>query len=373
MNIWTQQQKKTISDHCRDFTADTYTAYMKKAGGYDAYVKALGFAIPTGTCKKLSAFRQACGAMTGNMAVWGIDYSSSNDGSGHYYRWGNGSSDAFRRTGKGKCKGGTLKAILNDPAVVTTNCNYGVNTLLRALGLYKTASENFITWATRYGHPVTAKKDLRPGDMVHFFNQPVRDRAKPSTWKGKGWKHIAIVYAVENGKIWLVDFGSRFIKSKNPLHYMPVDTSSLAGGEYTGYWTAVHAFDLEDDTVREKTTEDIAVELKRAMEAWNAVKRKEYGEEVYSMAQGYMINRDAYLRAAADYVLDEFAGKGEARKAFFGDDYDDVQAKVMWVIQAAKDVVAGKYGNDEERSAKLCADWQGVQNEVNRMKKRGEF
>lgn len=356
MNIWTTAQQKTISEHCRDFNSSNYIAFMKKAGGFDQYVRSLGISMPT-KVKTITQYWQGVRYVMALMAIWGIDYSNSNDGSGHYYRWGNGASDAFRSSGKGKCKGGTIKAILDDPAVVTTNCNYGVNTLLRALGWYKAASENYKAWSTTYGKPVASKKGLKPGDMVYFYSNGV-------------WKHVAIVYGVEEGKVWLADFGSRFVKSKDPLHYMPANDSLAAGGEYGTYtWKAIHAFDLEDDTVRAKTTEDQAVELRREIDAFLAAKQKEHGEEVFAMAQGYQVNREAYLRAAADYVLNGYAGTGEARKVFFGSDYDAVQEKVNWTIQTAQDVIIGKYGSGEVRKAALGDDYDLVQAQVNRILK----
>ena len=354
MTLWTETQRKTISEHCRDFNVSNYKAKMAAAGGFDKYVRSLGISMPA-KVRTVSEFRQAVRYVMALMAIWGIDYNNDKV----YYRWGNGASDAFRTSGKGKCKGGTIKAILDDPAVVTTNCNYGVNTLLKVLGWYKAASENYKAWSTTYGKPVTSKRKLQPGDMVHFYRSGT-------------WKHVTIVYAVEDGKVWLADFGSRFVKSKEPLHYMPVNDSPAAGGEYGTYtWKAIHAFDLEDDTVREKTTEDRAVELRREIDAFLAAKQKEHGEEVFSMAQGYQVNREAYLRAAADYVLNGYAGSGEARKVFFGDDYGDVQEKVNWVIKMAEDVIIGRYGSGDVRKAALGDDYYVVQAQVNRILKGG--
>ena len=365
MTLWTEKQRKTISERCRDFNVSNYKTKMTEAGGFDKYVRSLGISMPT-KVRTVSEFRQSVQYIMALMAIWGIDYNNGKV----YYRWGNGSSDAFRTSGKGKCRGGNLRTILDDPAVVTTNCNYGVNLLLKEMGLYRCASENYKAWATSYGKTVTKKRDLRPGDMVHFFARSV-DRSKPSTWSTGAWKHVAIVYAVEDGKVWLADFGSRFVKSKEPLHYMPINDSPMAGGEYgTRYWTAVHAFDLEDDM---KTVDDRAVELRRDIESYLAAKKAEYGEEVYTMAQGYQVNREAYLRAAADYVLNGYAGSGEARKVFFGEDYADVQEKVNWVIKMAEDVIIGKYGSGDVRKAALGDDYYVVQAQVNRILGRGWY
>lgn len=252
MNQWTNDTATIISKHQKDFNKANYSAKMSACGGYSAYVKSLG-----GVFQKLygdntppqtvQEFRQHVEFVQGLMAIWGFDYNNGK----HYYKWGNGSSDRFYSSGgSGKCNGGTITQLCQGTGGRgrTTNCNYGIDTLLRHMGLYKKGSDAFTTWATKYGKPVASKASLKPGDMVHFFNKSVT-RTKVSTWKGKGWKHIAIVHTVDkaNKKIWLADFGSRFITSKKPLHYMPINTSALAGGEYTGYWAAIHAFSFPEE------------------------------------------------------------------------------------------------------------------------------
>lgn len=263
MNQWTNDTATIIAAHQKDFNKANYSAKMSACGGYSAYVKSLG-----GVFQKLygdntppttvQEFRQHCEFVQGLMAIWGFDYNNGK----HYYKWGNGSSDRFYSSGgSGKCNGGTITQLCQGTGGRgrTTNCNYGIDTLLRHMGLYKKGSDAFTSWATKYGKPVAAKASLKPGDMVHFFNKSVT-RTKVSTWKGKGWKHIAIVHTVDkaNKKIWLADFGSRFITSKKPLHYMPINTSALAGGEYTGYWAAIHAFNFREAEDKE---EDVASSL----------------------------------------------------------------------------------------------------------------
>lgn len=253
---FSDQTIKIINAHAKDFNSSNYSSKIKSLGGFTAYVKGLGgvfktWISKTGTVKTVSEFRECAEYVLGLISIWGFDY---NNGS-TYWHWGQGSgskpaADAFYQSGKGKCNTGTISQLCQGTGgrSRTTNCNYGVDTLLKAAGLYKTASCYYSSWATKYGKPVTNKANLRPGDMVHFFAKTV-NRSKPSTWKAGTWKHIAIVHTVDkaNKKIWLIDFGSRYIKSKQPLHYMTIDTSAKAGGEYSSYyWSAVHAFDLKD-------------------------------------------------------------------------------------------------------------------------------
>ena len=379
MTIWTDATRKDIQAHNKDFTVTTCAAVIRKAGGFGAYVRSVGSFFATvyprfGTeCETVKDYQDRAACLTGIMAFYGFDYSNSNDGSGHYYRWGCGSgtaaaADAFRKTGRGKCAGGDIEKVC-DPSVVTTNCNYGVNTFLKALGLYKCASENARRWATVYGKPVTDKRDLQPGDFVHFFQRPV-SRKNPSSWAAGGWVHVAMVYKVEGRKIWLVDFGSRFIKSKEPLHYMTIDGSDKGGGEYAArYWTGIHAFDLKEEK-KEKGKKEKAVEMKREVDCFLQAKEKEYGKEISEIRERYAKDETEYLRAAADYVLNGYAGSGEARKVFFGDDYTAVQEKVNWIIRTAEDVIIGKYGSGDVRKAALGDDYDVVQAQVNRILRR---
>lgn len=373
MELWKESDKKIIQDHCKDFNVSNYKTKVPNLKGYLTDLGGIfeqGLPLIEKKCTTLSGFRLMIQFTFGVLNIFGPDYSNGdNEKTSHYYRWGCGSgskaaADAFRTSGRGKCKGGTLFGIL-DPTIVTTNCNSGIDTLLRNLGWYKTSCTNIKTWAKTYGKTVAKKKDLKRGDIVHFFSKSL-DRSKPDTWKG--WVHVAMVYEVKDGKVWLIDFGSRYIKSKNPLHYMPVNDSPQAGGEYgTRYWTAIHAFDLKEDTVKEKTIEDLSVEMKKAIDGHMDALRKEYGEEVAQMVEEYTVDREAYLRAAANYVLDGYAGSGEARKVFFGNDYDAVQGKVNWVMEAAQDTIAGRYGSGEIRKKALGKDYYVVQKQVNRI------
>lgn len=389
MNQWyTNGTQAVITNHCKDFNSSNYTEKMKQYGGFIKYIQdVLGGVFKTYYEKmingikvsKLSEYYQAIDFVMGLMAIVGFDYSNGDSKTSTYWHWGSSTSkpanDAFYLTGKGKCNGGTIIELCTGSGGKgrTTNCNYGVDTLLKAMGRYYKSCDSIKTWANKYGKPVANKSDLKPGDIVHFFSKQF-DRTKVSTWDGKYWHHVAMVHTVDrvNKKIWLADFGSRFIKSKKPLHYMTLDDSAKAGGEYNYYWIAIHAFDFEDDVnVKEKTIADKAVELKRETDAWNMAKKKEYGDEIFNLTQNYMNNREVYLLACADYVFNGYAGKGEARQVFFGDDYNDVQAMVTKVDKLAHEVIDNKYGKDPERSEKLGIYAYVVQNRVNQLYREG--
>lgn len=78
-----------------------------------------------------------------------------------------------------------------------------------------------------------------------------------------------------------------------------------------------------------------------------------------------MQNHNELIRQMARYVLEGKAGTGDARKAFLGTYYEEVQAKVTWTIKAAEAVWSGKYGNGDAREEALGDDYDLVMFRVN--------
>lgn len=245
MTTWTSQTKAIIDKHNRDFNIGNYASRIKVLGGYDKYVSSLGLKKPA-KVTTVSEFRAMVEYVMALMAIWGIDYYNGKT----YWRWGQGSgtkatADAFRTSGKGKCASGDLKKILNTPTIVTTNCNYGVDTFWKACGksIWSCDYDKVIKSGAKW---VTKKADLKPGDMVHFWNK---------TYTKANWKHVAVVVSVEGGKVWMADFGNRFVKQRKPYHYMPVDQYTTAGGEYGSYvWKGVRKWTFADDTPKKEVT-----------------------------------------------------------------------------------------------------------------------
>lgn len=362
MDQWRAETDAIIQRHKNDFNSSTYASYIKAAGGYEAYLRSLGGIFARG-CPKIRSYtslRDCCEYVMGLMAIWGFDYSNGDSEASHYHRWGNGAADRFYLSGRGKCNGGTISQLCQGTGGRdrTTCCNYGIDTLLKAGGVYRMASERYKGMVNEGIAKVVMDKDkLQPGDLVHFFSSKVtRDKA---TWKN--WRHVAIVLRIDGSGPVLADFGSRFIKTKKPYH-------AWSEYRYAG-WIGLHVYNLEDDTMITKSEADRAVELHREIKSYLDAKKAEYGPAVYDLAQIYDKDKDAYLRAAADYVLDDHAGRGEARKAFFGSEYDEVQNNVNRVLQLAQDVIDGKYGNGEDRRKALGADYDIVQKQVERILK----
>lgn len=357
MEQWRPETAAIIKQHKNDFNVTNYDAKIKAAGGYAAYVQSLGGIFARG-CPKIRSYTSLWDAseyVMGLMAIYGFDYAAK-----VYYQWGNGAADRFYTVGRGKCNAGTISELCQgkNGKTRTTCCNYGIDTLLRAGGIYRMACDRPKGMVNDgIAKIVMDKNKLQPGDLVHFFGAKVT--ANKDTWKN--WRHVAIVLRIDKSGPVLADFGSRFIRSTKPYH-------AWSEYKYAG-WVGLHIYNLEDDTMISKSEADKAVELHRAIKSYLDAKKAEYGAAVYDLAQIYDKDRDAYLRAAADYVLDDHAGRGEARKAFFGSEYDDVQNNVNRVLQLAQDVIDGKYGNGEDRRKALGADYDIVQKQVDRILK----
>ena len=63
--------EKIVTKHCNDFTYENYSAVIKKAGGYNAYIKSLGgifakWADFKGTVKTIDDFAECMNY------VWGL-------------------------------------------------------------------------------------------------------------------------------------------------------------------------------------------------------------------------------------------------------------------------------------------------------------
>ncbi len=365
MQQWTAETKRIIeNDHV---TQKTYDKTVKSIG-FANYVRSRGgvFSKWYGKTAAVKTVPELCERMEyvqGLMYIFRFCY--WNNSAWWYFK--NSTAQSFyssKITDKG-CRSGSIEQLCQGAGgrLRIINCNYGVDTALKALGVYKYACTDKAWLSKGGGQKVGKKTELRPGDIVHFYR--ISD--------GK-WHHVVMVCRIEGGKVWCWDFGSRFIRTGNPLHYMAANGSTAAGGEYgSDKWAGWHIMNLSEEAEPVKTDTDRAVEMICDLRNTVQAKEKEYGETITGIAKDLTSDRAEYLRACADYVLDRHAGAGEARKVFFGSDYNDVQKVVTWVMQAAKDVVAGKYGNDEERRQALGDNWQVVQNEVNRMKQRGEF
>ena len=76
---------------------------------------------------------------------------------------------------------------------------------------------------------------------------------------------------------------------------------------------------------------------------------------------GLLGDHNRLIRELALWVSEGNAGTGEAREAILGIYAEEVQSKINWAYQTAKEVWEGKYGSGEARRAALGADYDLVQ------------
>lgn len=226
MDLWTAEDKAIIA--ANHVTAKTYDTLMEKAGGFRAYVKGLGgifdkvYAVNTQVTTE-QELHERMRFVCGLMAIFRFCYWNGTT----WWYWLNSASKSFyssKVTTKG-CRGGTIYQLCHGDGgrLRITNCNYGVDTLLRSCGMYELKMTT-----------VTSKSKLVPGDVIDLYRKS----------DGK-WHHQVMVHSISGGKIWCCDFGNRFIKTGKPLHYMSL-TGTAAGGEYgTDKWKGRHRLTLK--------------------------------------------------------------------------------------------------------------------------------
>ena len=226
MELFTAETKTIIN--ANSVTAKTYADKVGKAG-FASYCKnTLGgvFARQYGNStpvKTVQELHERMEFVAGLMSVFRFCYWNRKT----WWFWLNSSSKAFyssKVTNKG-CRGGTIYQLCQgtDGRMRITCCNYGVDTLLKAAGIYSLKKTT-----------VTSKSKLVPGDVIDLY-------------KAGKWHHQIMVHSIESSKIWCIDFGNRFIKTGKPLHYMAL-SGSKAGGEYgSDTWKGRHRITLKNE------------------------------------------------------------------------------------------------------------------------------
>ena len=228
-------------------------------------------------------------------------------------------------------------------------------------------------WQAKHYKIIRKKEDLRIGDLVHLFHSRITSN-DPNTWEG--WGHVCCVGEKRGSKVIMYDTGQRFISTGDFKKEFTVNSKNEPTGVYNNYdgWVGIHFVELSGNNGEVKGDSELAVEVIAGKWGSGPIRKLRLGKR-YDNVQSrvnYFLNgttagREAYLRAAASYVLKGFAGNDSDRMSFFRLDYGPVQQKVNWVLKTAKDVIEGKYGNNAERKRKLGIDYSLVQDQVNRM------
>lgn len=378
MKQFTNATQKIIDAHKNDFDCTNFKKVIKSKGGYTAYIKSLGgvfakYAESTSKVTTVAEFQEVAEYVFGLMAIWGFDYNNNQK----YVRWGGG-SPYYTGDRKGKCNKAKIDDMCSGVKDCTTNCNYGADAFLYKCGLEggKKQFNSCANWKSQIntykGKIIRNKKDLKPGDIVHFFRNKCTG-TNPNKWSG--WGHVAIVGEVTDNNIVMYDAGSYCISKGIHKRQVARNVGNVVESGWTD-WVGVRLFNLSDTIPidKNKTNADLAVEVIKGVYGSGDTRKKNLGtryDAVQKLVNEYFGTggREKYIRAAASYVLKGYAGKDQVSKDFFGNNYDEVQAKVNWTIQTAIDVIKGVYGNGDARKTALGDDYDLVQSEVNRMLK----
>ena len=207
---------RIVEKHLYDLNYNNYYDVLnKKYGGkFENYAKDVGgiygdYYGKTMNAKSEYDFQMAAEYVFGWMYMIGFDYRS---GGGTYHKWGSGggethSDDAFYPGTMNYTSGwggqGLDKALASadghDRAMMT-ECGPTAWEILAKAGL---GDIKAISKPSRL-------KDLRPGDLIRFFNHKVTDEA--STRQAD---HVAIIGEVSKNQIIIYDGGGYFINNRN--------------------------------------------------------------------------------------------------------------------------------------------------------------
>ena len=250
-----------VNAHRYDFNYADFQAYIKKAGGYAAYVRSLGGVftkwqgrnvtlVPDYSAKTIREFQEACDYVFGLMTMYGFNYNKGKPGTSK--QWGKGADDAFYPSSANYDKLGlyvyenghktTIDLICagTTKGGMTTNCGWSVTYCLRKAGLIPADAENvevefygnasYHKYYRNRGAKILTMKDtsgLKVGDVLGFFG----------SGSGFTYKHCAICVAVDKAKstYTLYDGGSaRFIKTRGNNIVGKLGDSPLYGS-YTSW------------------------------------------------------------------------------------------------------------------------------------------
>lgn len=390
MKQFSDQTQKIIDDHKGDFDSRTYDEFIRKHGGYNHYLRSLGgifreWAGKTAHVKTAKGLQDIAEYVFGLMSIWGFDYNNTKT----YVRW---KDHPFYSAGlTGRCNWGRIDDLCsNSKKGRTTNCNYGIDSLLYKAGLLGQSGtpsncNAFKGLVNNWKCPVIRNiRSLQIGDIIEFFHSPVTT-SNPYDWKG--WGHVCVVGDIVNGKIILFDAGSRFINSGKYKFVFSVDNENKPVGAYSNYegWCGIRICNLigsKDDSIKNRSNSDLAVGILHG-EYGSGQDRKDLLQDRYDVAQN-MVNwylkpegRNDFLIACAMFVLRGYAGNGDIRKEYFGSDYDDVQSKVNWILSdtfskdtdfLAMEVLNGMWGSGQNRKKALTEaghDYDQIQSKVN--------
>ena len=224
---------RIVENHLYDFNYNNFRSVIASYGGFDNYAKSLGGVFAEYYGKQLNVeteleFQKVAEYTFGFMYMYGTDYLN---GGGDYHYWGDGvhhSDDAFypgnmRASYETYWFDAEFDEVISGTGrhkdlVIATECGPAATTPHYKGGILKRGVKAKKTYITRF-------RDLRPGDIMYFFDEPVGNKADRSTW-GRG-RHNVLVGEVYDDKIVIYDGGSHFQTTRNMKRVMKmVNTES---------------------------------------------------------------------------------------------------------------------------------------------------
>lgn len=331
-----------VKKHMNDFNCENYT---EKVPSYSKYLDSLGGVFSkykdfTGTVTTVAGFHDISEYVFGLWSIYGFDYNNGD----HNYKWEGGYP--FYVNGKqGKCNWGRIDDLCGKTSKSkTTNCNFGIDSLLYKAGLFGKSGQMkdscSMKTMVKSGCPVIHNlQSLQVGDLIELFRNPVTSK-NPSTWSK--WGHVVVVGEINNGSVIVYDTGSRFIRSKtmNYKYKFTVDGKNKPSGNYNSFsgWIGIRSVVLPDAVRQDRTLSDLAVSVLYGDYGSGPMRKKLLGSKYDSVQKmvTYLVNHPFdRLFAEAQFVLAGHAGLGDIRKEYLGERYDIIQEKINEILQVS--------------------------------------
>ena len=267
---------KIVERHLNDFNYYNFRSTINSYGGFQNYVDSLGgvFKKYYGKNPKVDTvyeFQLLAEYVFGFMYMYGFDYYNGPQDDRKYCKWGGGCRNMkeYRETNEPP-RGGTSDAFYPGQLMylseglsnkryfdkmvagegtmnLTTNCNWSVDMVFFKAGIFgagrtKINSSMNITQLKKYATPITKYEDLKPGDIMGFYNNKI-DRNNPKTWGVIA--HSAFVGEVNKtkGTVTIYDGGSYYMLHRNHKWTVKYPTKDKMG--YWSGWVGWRVIDLK--------------------------------------------------------------------------------------------------------------------------------
>ena len=244
-----KETERIVEQHANDFTYNTYADYVKKVGGFKAYVRSLGGIFKkwidfSGKVTTIDEFAEVMNYVWGLYRIWGTDYSNGCEYDYEDNRWkakcGNGgafypSKNPSARFNVNYAAWGfgngtnlpTVEAMLSDSKnYAVVNCSQGILQAFKKAGLVPTSFPDPAEYPSYYKeHGYTYKiirnaSDLQVGDVLIFTTKKIPNRdtiTNVPNWL-ENFFHTAIVGKRDSQYIYMFDSGHAFTYYGEPLN-----------------------------------------------------------------------------------------------------------------------------------------------------------